>query len=158
MNVELTNDGGNMAAVRIGPKPQVTIPKEVFEALSLNEGDFLEATVVGGRIVLTPLQLAVKAPAARLTPAEQRTLLRARIKIERIRQDLLTARGLTNEEAEVAAKAWLIDPGQKYWWTEAWQKGERGAEADRRAGRLVGPFGTVEALKEGVTKRPRAGR
>lgn len=31
-----------MAAVRIGPKHQVTIPKEVFEALKLDEGDFLE--------------------------------------------------------------------------------------------------------------------
>jgi AbrB family looped-hinge helix DNA binding protein len=142
-----------MAAVRIGPKHQVTIPKEVFEAVKLDAGDFLEATAEGGRIILTPLQLAAKAPAPRLTPAEQRTLLRAKTRIERIRQDLLTARGLTEEEAEIAAKAGLIDPDQKYWWTEAWQKGERAAEADRRAGRLLGPFVMVEALKEGVKKR-----
>lgn len=88
-----------------------------------------------------------------MTPAEQRILLRAKAKIERIRQDLLTARGLTDEEAEVAAKAELIGPDQKYWWTEAWQKGERAAEADRRAGRLLGSFATVEALKEGMKKR-----
>ena len=142
-----------MGTVRVGPKHQVTIPKEVFEALSLNEGDFLEATAEGGRIILTPLQLAAKAPAPRLTPAEQRVLLRAKAKIERMREDLLTARGLTEEETEVAAKAGLIDPDQKYWWTEAWQKGERAAEADRRAGRLLGPFATVEALKEGMKKR-----
>ncbi|MBI4609526.1 MAG: AbrB/MazE/SpoVT family DNA-binding domain-containing protein [Candidatus Rokubacteria bacterium] len=141
-----------MTAVRIGPKHQVTIPKEVFEALKLNAGDFLEATAEGGRIVLTPQRLAPKAPAPRLTAAEQRTLLRAKGKIERIRQDLLTARGLAEAEAEVAAKAGLIDPDQKYWWTEAWQKGERAAEADRRAGRLLGPFATVEALKEGMKK------
>lgn len=49
------------AAVRIGPKHQVTIPKEVFDALKLDEGDFLEATAEGGRIILTPLQLAAKA-------------------------------------------------------------------------------------------------
>lgn len=145
-----------MAAVRIGPKHQVTIPKEVFETLSLNEGDFLEAAAEGGRIILTPLQLAAKAPAPRLTPAEQRILLRAKGKIERIRRDLLTARGLTEEEGEVAAKAGLIDPGQKYWWTEAWQKGERAAEADRRAGRLLGPFATAEALREGMRRRTRA--
>ncbi len=145
-----------MGAVRIGPKHQVTIPKEVFEALSLNEGDFLEATAERGRIVLSPLQLAAKAPAPRLTPTEQRILLRAKAKIERIRQDLLTARGLTEEEAEVAAKAGLIDPDQTYWWTEAWQKGERAAEADRRAGRILGPFATVEAFKEGMKKRSRA--
>ncbi len=145
-----------MAAVRIGPKHQVTIPKEVFDALSLNEGDFVEATAEGGRILLTPLQLAAKAPAPHLTPVEQRILLRAKGKIERIRQDLLVARGLTEQEAQVAAKARLVDPGQKYWWTEAWQKGERAAEADRRAGRLLGPFTTVEALKEGMKRRSRA--
>jgi len=145
-----------MGAVRVGPKHQVTIPKEVFETLKLNEGDFLEATAEGGRIVLTPLQLAAKAPAPRLTPPEQRVLLRAKAKIERIRQDLLAAKGLADQEAEVAAKAGLIDPGQKYWWTEAWQKGERAAEADRRAGRLLGPFATVEAFKAGMKKRSRA--
>ncbi len=156
MNTQPIDEGGNMAAVRIGPKHQVTIPKEVFEALRLSEGDFLEATAEASRIILTPLQLAAKAPAPRMTPVEQRTLLRAKAKIERIRQDLLKARGLTDEEAEVAAKAWLIDPDQKYWWTEAWQKGERAAEADRQAGRLLGPFATVEALKEGMKKRSRA--
>lgn len=145
-----------MAAVRIGPKHQVTIPKEVFEALSLEEGDFLEATAESGYIILAPLQLAAKAPAPRLTQAEQRILHRAKAKIERIRHDLLTARGLTDDEAEIAAKVGLVDPDQKYWWTETWQKGERAAEADRRAGRLLAPFATVEALKEGMTKRSRA--
>lgn len=145
-----------MPAVRIGPKHQVTIPQEVFKALQLRQGDFLDASAQAGRIVLTPLQLAAKAPAPRLTPAEQRTLIRARAKIERIRQDLLTAKGLTDEEAEAAAKAGLIDPGQQYWWTETWQKEERRAEADHRAGRLLGPFATVEAFKEDMKKRPRA--
>ncbi|MBI3014829.1 MAG: AbrB/MazE/SpoVT family DNA-binding domain-containing protein, partial [Candidatus Tectomicrobia bacterium] len=133
-------------------KHQVTIPKDVFETLDLDVGDFLEATAEGGRIVLTPKQLAAKAPASRLTPAEQRILARAKAKIERIQQDMSHAKGLTEEEARVAAKAGLIDPDQKYWWTEAWQKGERAAEADRRAGRLRGPFATVEAFKEGLKK------
>lgn len=145
-----------MSAVRIGPKHQITIPKEVFEALRLTEGDFLEATAQGSRIILTPMQLAAKAPAPRLTPAEQRTLARAQVKIERIRRDLLHARGLTTEEADAAAKAGLIDPDQKYWWTEAWQKRERAAEADVRAGRLLGPFATFKALKEGMKERTRA--
>jgi AbrB family looped-hinge helix DNA binding protein len=145
-----------MPAVRIGPKHQVTIPKEVFEALSLEVGDFLDATAQGGRIVLAPKQLAAKAPAPRLTSAEQRTLAQAKAKIERIQRDLLHATGLTEEEAHVAAKAGLIDPDQAYWWTEAWQKGERAAEADARAGRLLGPFATVEAFREGMKKRTRA--
>ena len=145
-----------MPAVRIGPKHQVTIPKEVFEALRLETGDFLDATAKGGRIILTPKQLAAKAPAPRLAPAEQRTLARAKAKIERIQRDILHATGLTEEEAQVAAKAGLIDPDQMYWWTEAWQKGERAAEADVRARRLLGPFATVEAFKEGVKRRARA--
>ena len=142
-----------MPAVRIGPKHQVTIPKEVFEALRLDVGDFLEAAAQGGRIILTPKQLAAKAPAPRLTPAAQRALVRAKAKIERIQRDLLHAQGLTKEESQVAAKAGLIDPDQMYWWTEAWQQGERAAEADVRAGRLLGPFATVEALKESLKKR-----
>ncbi|MBI3077830.1 MAG: AbrB/MazE/SpoVT family DNA-binding domain-containing protein [Deltaproteobacteria bacterium] len=145
-----------MPAVRVGPKHQVTIPKEVFVALRLNEGDFLQATAEGGRIILTPMRLAAKAPAARLTVAEQHTLVRARTKIEKIQADLLHAKGLTTREAQVAAKAGLIDPDQLYWWTEAWQKGERAAEAQRRAGQVVGPFATVEAFKEGMMGRSRA--
>ncbi len=143
-----------MPAVRVGPKHQITIPKEVFEALRLEVGDYLDARREGDRIILTPKQLAAKPPAPRLTPAEQRVLARATVKIERIQRDILHARGLTNEEAEVVAKAGLIDPGQKYWWTEEWQKGEREAEADRRTGRLLGPFATVEAFKEGMKHRP----
>ena len=145
-----------MAAIRIGPKHQVTIPLKVFEALKLTVGDFLDASAQSGRIVLTPMQLAAKVPAARLTPAEQRTLARAKAKIERIRQDLLRARGLTPGEAHIAAKAGLIDPDQAYWWTEAWQKGERAAEADRRTGKLLGPFATVKEFTESMKRRPQA--
>ena len=142
-----------MPPVRIGPKHQLTIPKEVFEALRLNVGDFLDATAQGGRILLSPLQLAAKAPAPRLTLTEQRTLARAKLKIERIRRDLLHSKGLTMGEARVAAKAGLIDSAQMYWWTEAWQKGERAAEADVRAGRVLGPFATVAAFKRELKKR-----
>ncbi|MGH7381959.1 MAG: AbrB/MazE/SpoVT family DNA-binding domain-containing protein [Candidatus Methylomirabilales bacterium] len=134
-----------MAAVRIGPKHQVTIPKEVFEALSLEVGDFLDAEAEAGRIVLTPKRLAAKVPAPRLSPAEQKILTRAKAKIERIQRDLLHANGLTREEARVAAKAGLIDPEQIYWWTEEWQKGERAAERDVRAGRIRS-FSSAEEL------------
>jgi len=49
----------------------------------------------GGRIILSPAQLAAKAPAPRLTVAEQRVLARVKAKIERIRRDLLRDKGLT---------------------------------------------------------------
>ena len=136
---------GHMAAVRIGPKHQVTIPKEVFEALGLEAGDFLDAKAEGGRIVLIPKRLAAKAPAPRLSPAEQKILIRAKAKIGRIQDDLLHAKGLTREEVRVAARAGLIDPDQMYWWTEEWQKGERAAERGIRAGR-VQTFSSMEEL------------
>jgi bifunctional DNA-binding transcriptional regulator/antitoxin component of YhaV-PrlF toxin-antitoxin module len=125
-----------MSAVRIGPKHQLTIPKEVFAHLKLEVGDFLDAAAEQGRIVLTPMRLAAKAPALRLSAAAQRILARAKAKIERIQQDLPRSRGLTPEEARVAARAGLIDPDQQYWWTEDWQRGERAAEADVRGGRV----------------------
>jgi bifunctional DNA-binding transcriptional regulator/antitoxin component of YhaV-PrlF toxin-antitoxin module len=145
-----------MPPVRIGPKHQVTIPRDVFTHLHLSAGDFLEATADGGRIVLTPLRLAAKAPAAKLAPAEQKLLLRARAKIDFMRKNLVRSRGLTRQEAAVAAKVGLIESEQQYWWTEEWQKGERSAEADRRARRILGSFESVAAMKEALKRRARA--
>ena len=145
-----------MAAVRIGPKHQVTIPQEVFKHLHLSAGDFVEAAAEGGRIVLTPLRLAAKAPAARLTPSEQKALLRARAKIEQIRKDLPRSRGLTRQEVAGAARAGLIEPEQQYWWTEEWQKGERATESDRRGRRVLGTFDSVAAMKGALKQRARA--
>ncbi|MBM3235751.1 hypothetical protein FJZ31_05585 [Candidatus Poribacteria bacterium] len=51
-------------------------------------------------------------------------------KIEAIQQDLSQAVGLTWEEAEIAAEVELIAKDQKWWWTEAWQEGEREVEED----------------------------
>jgi AbrB family looped-hinge helix DNA binding protein len=144
-----------MPAVRVGPKHQVTIPQPEREALNLSAGDFLDAAAEGGRIILTPLQLSAKAPAPRLTASEQKLLFRARTKIEHIRKDLVRAKGLTREEAAVATKVGLIERDQRYWWTEEWQKGERAAEADRRARRVLGPFDSVEAMKRGLKRRIR---
>jgi len=146
-----------MAAVRIGPKHQVTIPQKVFRHLHLSAGDFVDAEAEGGRIVLTPLRLAAKTPATRLTPTEQKALLRARAKIEQIRKDLRRSSGLTRQEAAVAARAGLIESEQQYWWTEEWQKGERAAESDRRGRRFLGTFDSVTAMKATLRQRARAG-
>jgi AbrB family looped-hinge helix DNA binding protein len=40
----------------------------------------------------------------------------------------------------------LIDADQAWFWTPEWQKGEREAEEDMRAGRLSGPFKSVDEL------------
>ena len=135
-----------MSTTKIGPKHQITIPKEVFEELRLDVGDILEAAVDSGKIVLAPKQLTEKAPIPKLTPKEQKLLLRARQKIEKIRKDLPSSRGITEEEADVAARAGLIDQDQRWWWTEEWQKGERDAESEIRRGKTTGPFSTAGEL------------
>ncbi|MFQ6066705.1 MAG: AbrB/MazE/SpoVT family DNA-binding domain-containing protein [bacterium] len=134
-----------MPIVKIGPKHQITIPKEIFDKLHLKPGDFLEAITQGGKIIMVPRQLAVKAPALSLTKKEQEILLTAKEKIEQIQKDILHSQGLTKEEAKVASKVGLIDPDQAWWWTEEWQKGEREAEKDVKEGK-VKKFSNVEDL------------
>ena len=85
---------------------------------------------------------------ARLTA----TLLRAKRKIARIRKDLATARGLTPKEADAAARAGLIPYDERWWWTEEWQKGERQAERDLKAGRLK-VFDSLGELLQHLEKR-----
>ncbi|MEW6234067.1 MAG: AbrB/MazE/SpoVT family DNA-binding domain-containing protein, partial [Candidatus Omnitrophota bacterium] len=92
-----------MPTTRISPKHQITIPKPVFDAVSLEVGDVLDAAVHNGKIVLTPKRLADKVPAAKFSPAEQKILVRAQAKIERIQNDLLNSKGLTVKETELAS-------------------------------------------------------
>jgi len=42
---------------RIGQRRQVVIPKKVFDALALAEGDFMEVTVENGRVAMRPKKL-----------------------------------------------------------------------------------------------------
>jgi antitoxin MazE len=49
-----------MPAVKIGPKHQITIPREVFDAIHLEVGDFLDAQVKDNAIVLVPKKLVSK--------------------------------------------------------------------------------------------------
>ena len=142
-----------MPIVKVGPKHQVTIPKEVFDRLHLKPGDFLEATAQTGKVVMIPRQFSAKAPAPSLTKKEQQILSQAKQKINRIQTDLLRSQGLTKEEIEVACKVGLIDKEQTWWWVEEWQKGEREAEKDIREERLYGPFGSVKEFKESIKKR-----
>lgn len=133
-----------MSLVKIGPKCQITIPRQIFEKLEFNVGDEVEITIQQGKLVINPKR-QVEGAVAKLSPEEQKLLISAKAKIAAINKDMCNSRGLTNAEAEVAAKVGLIDPDQKWWWTEEWQKGEREAEADIRAGRVSKPF---ESLKE----------
>ncbi len=49
-----------MPAIKIGPKHQITIPKEIFNSLRLSVGDFMDTEVKGNVIVLVPKKLVPK--------------------------------------------------------------------------------------------------
>ena len=82
----------------------------------------------------------------KLTAREQQVLMRAKEKIAAINEDVLNSMGLTQEEADIAAKAGAIDPGQIWFWLEDWQQGHREAERDYAEDRTSGPFETAEEL------------
>ncbi len=127
---------------KITSSHRITIPKPVFEKLGLKVGDMIEVIEENGKVVLIPQQMSPP----ELSKKEQRILARAKDKIKTINEDLLNSKGLTEVEANVAAKAGLIDPEQKYWWLESWQKGEREAERDEREGQSSSAFETAEGL------------
>lgn len=129
-----------MSLVKIGPKHQITIPKNVRSALHLEAGDLLEIVIKEGKGMLVPKTMATKAPTLKLTTGEQKLLEAARKKIQLINEDHVNSKGLTRKEADVAAKVGIIDPEQKYWWLEDWQKGEREAQQDIAAGRVSETF------------------
>lgn len=139
-----------MALVKIGPKHQITIPKQVFQELQLEVGDYLEVEIKNGKGVLTPKKLTDKVAAPKLTPGEQRLLESAKKKIQAIREDLKNSKGLTRAEARVAAKVGLIDPEQMYWWLESWQKGEREVERELEAGEYK-EFSSAEEFMKDLT-------
>jgi AbrB family looped-hinge helix DNA binding protein len=141
-----------MPVVRIGPKHQVTIPKDVFDQLHLQPGDFLEAIAQEGKIIMIPKQLTAKVPAPSLTKEEQEALIQIREKISKIQTDLVHSRGLSDEEIKLAIKVGLIDPDQAWWWEEEWQKGEREAEKEIAQGEVSGPFESVDRLIEHLNK------
>jgi AbrB family looped-hinge helix DNA binding protein len=47
----------NMQVTRISPKRQITIPKEIYDKLHLEAGDFLEVDIRDEGIVLIPKKL-----------------------------------------------------------------------------------------------------
>ena len=49
-----------MQITRVSPKHQITIPKEVFEKLRLEVGDFLEVEATQGGLLLVPKKLIPK--------------------------------------------------------------------------------------------------
>ncbi len=87
-----------MSLAKITRNFQVSIPKNVREALGLREGDYVEVQERDGEIVMVPKR--------------------------------------------------LIDAGQAWFWTPEWQTGEQAVDEELRAGRVVGPFQSVEEMKK----------
>jgi len=135
-----------MPLVKIGPKHQVTIPKEVFESLQISVGDLLEIRAQNGNGILIPQRVVERAPAPKLSDKEQTLLTSAKKKIVAINKNIRTAKGLTEAETKVASKVGLIDPDQRWWWREEWQKGEREAEDDLINERVSKPFHSADKL------------
>jgi AbrB family looped-hinge helix DNA binding protein len=83
------------ALTRVTRNGQITLPAQLRRAANIQEGDYIEVTVQGDSLLLTPKK--------------------------------------------------LIDKSQAYFWTEEWQKGEREADEDIKAGRWV-EFDSAEDL------------
>src|SRR5262245_17638239 len=64
----LDRRGASMPIGKIGQRRQVVIPKEIFEELGLNIGDFVEVTKVKRTVVIKPKKLVDAEDT--LTPAE----------------------------------------------------------------------------------------
>ncbi len=59
-----------MPLARVKQKGQVTIPANIREELGLHEGDYVEVTTEGSRVVLTPQEIAPRHPAIDAALAE----------------------------------------------------------------------------------------
>ncbi len=136
-------------------KAGIVIPRELLGGFE----EFEEAEVVRGNgkiVVILKVKrvslrkkAAAKTPAPKLTLKEKTLLAYAKKKIAAINRNIRTAKGLTEAETKIAAQAGLIDPEQRWWWTEEWQKGERRTQRDIDEGRVSKAYDNVdEALRE----------
>jgi AbrB family looped-hinge helix DNA binding protein len=142
-----------MSVVKIGPKHQITIPKEIFEQLHLEVGGFLDTVVKEGKIIIIPKELTTKITVPDLTRDDQQALAQIKMKINKIQTDHIHSQGLTNGEAELAARVGLIDPEQMWWWQEDWQKGEREVEENIINGEVSETFQDVGELMNYLEKK-----
>jgi AbrB family looped-hinge helix DNA binding protein len=66
-----------MSIVKVGKSRQVVIPKELWDALNLEAGDFFEVIEDSGRLVFTPKQLVDRDQAAYLSQENQAAMKQA---------------------------------------------------------------------------------
>jgi AbrB family looped-hinge helix DNA binding protein len=56
-DIQVPGTGAPAALSRIGRRRQVVIPKKIFDAMRLREGDFMEVTAQSGRVSMKPKKL-----------------------------------------------------------------------------------------------------
>ncbi len=66
-----------MALVKVKEKAQITLPAKIRQALGIKEGDYLEADISGGQVVLTPQVLISKSAAITLSDKGEKMLQEA---------------------------------------------------------------------------------
>jgi len=66
---------------KIGQRRQIVIPKEIFDALGLRTGDFVEVTQVKRTVVIKPKKLVDAEDV--LTPEEERAVRRGEAQLRR---------------------------------------------------------------------------
>jgi len=66
---------------KIGQRRQVVIPKEIFDALGLHTGDFVEVTQVKRTVVIKPKKLVDAEDV--LTPEEERAVRKGEAQLRR---------------------------------------------------------------------------
>ena len=71
----------NSTISKIGQRRQVVIPKDVFDELGLQEGDFVEVTRSKGAVVIKPKKLVD--PDDTLTPEEGKLVRRGETQLRR---------------------------------------------------------------------------
>jgi len=113
---------------------QISLPARLSKKFGIAEGEYVEMQETKEGILVKPVQVSERVPVMRLSAKEQGLLAQAKTKIEKINTNWLGSHGLTEHEAQIAAKVGLIDPEQIWWWLESWQKQERKTEQDKRAG------------------------
>ena len=73
--------GTGMPIGKIGQRRQVVIPKEIFDALGLHTGDFVEVTQVKRTVVIKPKKLVDAEDV--LTPEEERAVRKGEAQLRR---------------------------------------------------------------------------
>ena len=128
-----------MSVVKVRPRHQITIPKEIFNKLHLEEGDFIEAKAEDQKIVLVPKKLVTKADVIPLSKEEQKRAIEAELFTEKILIDIMKEgqkkglfRPLERELLGAALKAMLQD-----WYLKRWKYARRGIRVEKYAGFLI---------------------